>query len=134
MPRSLNQDISAAVESVLLQALAHNPDERFPHTQAFADAYLRALMGLPMKVEIRQAKPPFPKTLGADTAIKGERSEADGDLSPKQDTLRPPDRIPDLSRPWGEEELILVRKHPICRHYPKMQSMKARDMTPTKPH
>ncbi len=87
MPRSLNQDISAAVESVLLQALAHNPDERFPHTQAFADAYLRALMGLPMKVEIRQAKPSLPKDLDADTAIKGERSAAVGYLSPKQDTL-----------------------------------------------
>ena len=85
-PRSLNQDISPAVESVLLQALARNPDERFPHTQAFADAYLRALMGLPMKVETRQAKPPLPKALGTDTAIKGERSEAVGYLSPGQDS------------------------------------------------
>ncbi len=85
-PRSLNQDISPAVESVLLQALARDPEERFPHTQAFADAYLRALMGLPMKVETRQAKPPLPKVLGTDTAIKGERSEAVGYLSPRQDS------------------------------------------------
>ncbi len=63
-PRSLNQDISPAVEQVLLQALARDPDERFPHAQAFADAYLRALMGFSMKVEARQAKPPLPKDMG----------------------------------------------------------------------
>ena len=63
-PRSLNQDISPAVEQVLLQALARDPDERFPHTQAFADTYLRALMGLPTKVEARQARPPLPKDMG----------------------------------------------------------------------
>jgi serine/threonine protein kinase len=33
---------------VLLQALAYNPGERFQHTQVFADAYLHALMGLPI--------------------------------------------------------------------------------------
>src|SRR5205807_7640727 len=36
-----------------LQALAHNPGERFQHTQAFADNYLRALMGLPLNIEKR---------------------------------------------------------------------------------
>lgn len=67
-PRSLNPAISPAVERVLLQALALDPYERFPHAQAFADAYLRALMGLPMKVEVRQATPPLPKTLGVETS------------------------------------------------------------------
>src|SRR6266496_4032031 len=52
-PCSLNSDISPAVEKVLLQALALNPDERFQHTQAFADNYLRALMGLPLNIETR---------------------------------------------------------------------------------
>src|SRR5713101_3638348 len=55
-PRSLNPDISPAVEGVLLQALAFNPGERFPHTQAFADAYLHALMGLPVNNATRPAK------------------------------------------------------------------------------
>jgi len=45
-PRSLNPDISPAVEGVLLQALAFNPGERFPHMQAFAEAYLYALIGM----------------------------------------------------------------------------------------
>lgn len=48
-PRSLNEHISPAVEKVLLQALASSPEERFLHIQAFADAYLHALMGLPIK-------------------------------------------------------------------------------------
>src|SRR5437660_6770484 len=52
-PGSLNADISLAIERVLLQALAHNPGERFQHTQAFADTHLRALMGLPLNIETR---------------------------------------------------------------------------------
>jgi Rad3-related DNA helicase/serine/threonine protein kinase len=55
-PRSLNPGISPAVEGVLMQALAHNPDERFQHIQAFADAYLYALMGLPVNNATRPAR------------------------------------------------------------------------------
>src|SRR6266480_2392261 len=59
-PGSLNADISPAIERVLLQALAHNPGERFQHTQAFADNYLRALMGLPLNIETRYIGSPIP--------------------------------------------------------------------------
>ena len=59
-PRSLNPDISPAVEGVLMQALARNPDERFQHIQAFADAYLYALMGLPVNNATRPAKASHP--------------------------------------------------------------------------
>lgn len=45
-PADLNPRISPLVQNVLLQALAVDPRERFPHTLAFADTYLRALMGL----------------------------------------------------------------------------------------
>ena len=44
-------------KKVLLQALALNPDERFQHTQAFADNYLRALMGLPLNLETKRPAP-----------------------------------------------------------------------------
>ncbi|MFL5626469.1 MAG: helicase C-terminal domain-containing protein [Ktedonobacteraceae bacterium] len=47
-PSSLNKNISPVLESVLLKALAYEPSERFQHVQAFADGYLRALMGLPV--------------------------------------------------------------------------------------
>ena len=44
-PHSLNNAISPAAEQVILQALSVDPAQRFPHIQAFADAYLSALMG-----------------------------------------------------------------------------------------
>jgi Rad3-related DNA helicase/serine/threonine protein kinase len=47
-PRSLNEAISPAVERVLLQALAREQEQRFPHTHAFSSAYLSALMGIPV--------------------------------------------------------------------------------------
>lgn len=46
-PSSFNEQIKPQVEAILLQALATDPAERFPQTLTFADAYLRALMGLP---------------------------------------------------------------------------------------
>ncbi|GCE17739.1 helicase C-terminal domain-containing protein [Dictyobacter kobayashii] len=51
-PSSLNKKISNALEQVLLQALSVDPSQRFPHAQAFADAYLSALMGLPVKTPV----------------------------------------------------------------------------------
>jgi Rad3-related DNA helicase/serine/threonine protein kinase len=101
-PRSLNSDISPAVERVLLQALAHNPDERFPHTQAFADAYLRALMGLPMKVETRQAKPPLPKSIGVVVPHGADDSENKTDTSGKGIMLHPAARNADESAAEGD--------------------------------
>jgi Rad3-related DNA helicase/serine/threonine protein kinase len=46
--RGLNEKISPAVERVIMQALSLDPTQRFPHIQAFADAYLSALMGFPV--------------------------------------------------------------------------------------
>ncbi len=48
-PSSLNEAISPAVEHVIMQALALDPAERFPHIQAFADHYLSALLGFSIK-------------------------------------------------------------------------------------
>src|SRR5579859_754655 len=59
-PRSLNAAISSAVERVLLQALARDPAQRFQHTQAFADNYLHALMGLPLNIETHKKVPSSP--------------------------------------------------------------------------
>ena len=49
LPRSLNEALSPAVEQVILRGLAYDPNERFPHTQAFADNYLSALMGFALR-------------------------------------------------------------------------------------
>ncbi|HZO71550.1 MAG TPA: helicase C-terminal domain-containing protein [Ktedonobacteraceae bacterium] len=76
-PHSLNEAISPAVERVVVQALKYNPDERFPHTQAFADNYLSALMGF----EARPATPlgvrtipTFPPLKDIDKADKVDQS------------------------------------------------------------
>ncbi len=45
-PSSLNAAISPLVERVLMQALSYKPEERFPTIQSFADAYLKALLGV----------------------------------------------------------------------------------------
>ncbi|HEX3639857.1 MAG TPA: helicase C-terminal domain-containing protein [Ktedonobacteraceae bacterium] len=62
-PSSFNEAISSAVEQVIMQALARDPAERFPHTQAFADHYLSALMGFPVKsIVSRTPRPTRPTT------------------------------------------------------------------------
>ncbi len=48
-PRSFNNEISPAVEQVVIKALSIDPAQRFPHIQAFADAYLSALMGFTVR-------------------------------------------------------------------------------------
>ena len=56
-PRSLNDALSETVETVLLKALSLQSEDRFQHIQEFADNYLRALMGLPLKIEARHVLP-----------------------------------------------------------------------------
>jgi Rad3-related DNA helicase/serine/threonine protein kinase len=80
--RSLNEAISPAVEQVLVRALSRNPGERFPHALAFAEQYLRALMGLPISTDKHTAssngsrrpdggaEPPF-------TASKGKEQDTE---------------------------------------------------------
>lgn len=56
-PSSLNAQIKPLVEEVLLRALAVDPATRFPHTSKFSDAYLHALMGRPLPIQITSASP-----------------------------------------------------------------------------
>ncbi|GER82347.1 hypothetical protein KTAU_09850 [Thermogemmatispora aurantia] len=57
-PRDLNPSISAELEAVLLQALALDPAERFPHVRAFADACLAAIKGLPHLYPVQERESP----------------------------------------------------------------------------
>lgn len=45
-PRSLNKDISPAIEQVFIQALAFKVEDRFPQIHTFANGYLHAQMGI----------------------------------------------------------------------------------------
>ncbi len=101
-PRSLNKAISVAVERVILQALNRDPAQRFAQTQAFATAYLSALLGLPIKSpEIPRTVPITPrlndivarKLTGAEPAASETVSEEQAEretvaqqtVAPKQD-------------------------------------------------
>ena len=87
-PTSLNTNISPTVERVLLQALASDPDDRFPHIQAFADNYLRALMGQPLQLEKKQSVS-SPKVKLVDNGIpnNNKTKESREDIADK-DTLK----------------------------------------------
>jgi Rad3-related DNA helicase len=62
-PSKFNEAISSAVEQVIMRALTRDPEERFPHIQAFADHYLSALMGFPVKAtETRTPRIAKPRT------------------------------------------------------------------------
>ncbi len=61
-PSSINTAISPLVERVLTQALAYKPEDRFPTVQAFADAYLKALIGVAV-VPNTKARPIAPRKI-----------------------------------------------------------------------
>ncbi len=52
--RTFNATLSTDIEHVIIKALSYNADERFPHMQAFANAYLRALLHLPVNTSPSQ--------------------------------------------------------------------------------
>jgi Rad3-related DNA helicase len=65
--RTFNPAISPALERVILQALSPDPEQRYPQTQSFADAYLSALLGFtvratPQPVRFTVPRTPLPQT------------------------------------------------------------------------
>ncbi|MBX5451504.1 MAG: protein kinase [Thermogemmatispora sp.] len=66
-PRSLNATISPELEAVLLQALALDPAERFPHVHAFIEACLAAIRGLPNRYQSQEPEKTPPPSLQAQT-------------------------------------------------------------------
>ncbi|HLG60572.1 MAG TPA: helicase C-terminal domain-containing protein [Ktedonosporobacter sp.] len=123
-PRSLNEAISPEVERVVVQALKYNPDERFPHTQAFADNYLSALMGFearpatPLGV---RAVPTFPPLKDVDKAGKVDQSmpAANNGKSVRQ-PLAPPQPIVPPTPAFSEdgvEKSIALEPSPSLPHW-----------------
>src|SRR5258708_2520316 len=74
-PSSFNEQIKPQVEAILLQALATDPAERFPQTLTFADAYLRALMGL---APLQTGNPPVARV----SAPNGTSSQTSASIQP----------------------------------------------------
>ncbi|HLX41542.1 MAG TPA: serine/threonine-protein kinase, partial [Ktedonobacteraceae bacterium] len=75
-PSSLNSAISPNVESVLLMALAYQPEERFSDIQKFADNYLHALMGVPFTVEIKRPSAPTGKDTKKNGNLNGHQLDS----------------------------------------------------------
>ncbi|MFN8378294.1 MAG: protein kinase [Anaerolineae bacterium] len=57
-PRSLNPDLSTAVEAVLVKALSKEPAERYPTATALIDAYRAALEAAPEPTSATDSAPP----------------------------------------------------------------------------
>ncbi len=92
IPSSLNSTISPNVESVLLMALAYQPEERFPSIQSFSDNYLHALMGLPLKVEIKRPSTTPVKQTNDNSNLNGHTPDANnvhGPVGTDYDYLSP---------------------------------------------
>ncbi|MEO8972149.1 MAG: helicase C-terminal domain-containing protein [Ktedonobacteraceae bacterium] len=89
-PSSLNSNISSNVENVLLMALAYQPEERFPTIHSFADNYLHALMGLPMKVEAHRPSSIPTKQLHNNDNLNGHTPIVTNDGTVGTDVSRPP--------------------------------------------
>lgn len=76
-PSSFNPEIKPLIEEVLLRALAVNPAERFPHPLAFADAYLRVLMGFQPAAPINDFPTLHHEAMNA-TPVRGQATMAAG--------------------------------------------------------
>ncbi len=77
-PSSINTAISPLVERVLTQALAYKPEERFPTVQAFADAYLKALLGVVASPKARPTAPIVHKLVTPPSPVANEDATAVG--------------------------------------------------------
>lgn len=69
-PSSFNIQIKPLVEDVLLRALAVDPSARFPHTSKFSDAYLHALMGHPLPIQVPNLSSTLPPANGTPVPLQ----------------------------------------------------------------
>jgi Rad3-related DNA helicase/serine/threonine protein kinase len=94
-PRHLNSRLSSAAQEVLLQALSYQPEQRFPHVQAFADSYLRALTGLPLKMQINGASIPVRPSL---THLDMPEKAGAAQTAPRRSPARPDQPVDNATR------------------------------------
>ena len=109
-PSSLNKNISPALESVLLKALAYDPTERFQHIQAFADGYLHALMGLPVDLTTRRST--TTPLHSAQQVIRAQFSPATTSAPLTDDTTSIVD-TKDIASTGGVSEIVMQLIAPI---------------------
>src|SRR5690348_1351369 len=72
-PSAYNPQLPAAIDAVILRALAKKPEERFPSVIDFANALTLAVQGLPFPVVMEQEAMGNNTLINAPTLISGEQ-------------------------------------------------------------
>src|SRR5579859_2475973 len=72
-PSTYNPQLSAAIDAVILRALAKKPEERFPSVTDFASALMQVVQGLPVPVMMVQEAVGGNTLINAPTLISGEQ-------------------------------------------------------------
>jgi Rad3-related DNA helicase/serine/threonine protein kinase len=95
--REHNKKVSEAAEKVVQQALALDPQQRFPHIQAFSTAYLSALMGIPIKTPeihvVKQSTAPQPLSLNITNTKASIVQEEQEQTEPFPEEQRAPQKV-----------------------------------------
>jgi serine/threonine protein kinase len=103
-PSAFNPQVPAAIDSVILRALAKKPEDRFPSIAAFASAFEQAAQALPAEIIIDQQRV-GPSELYATLAI----SQADADSGISQMITLPGGRQVNVPIPAGTRDGQVIR-------------------------
>ncbi|GCE48828.1 Rad3-related DNA helicase [Thermosporothrix hazakensis] len=106
-PTSLNPALSQDVATVLLKALARDPQDRFPDTYAFSNNYLHALMHLPLDLNkpVRRIRAIVSQEPASPPPATPRLPEPILPVEPKSEpeTIKPPDSQPTYQSEKPEE-------------------------------
>ncbi len=122
-PRHYNSKISPNVEAVILKALSPEPTDRFEHMLKFSDAYLRALMGFPLKPETRRIMSLSSTTQNDNDNINKDienQDKQDRSISNKKSSDRTSKFIPSDGKRTEDD---INKKTPIHSNMPPMIRM-----------
>lgn len=111
VPGGFNPQISPLVAAVLLQALAYNPQERFPQPQAFSDAYRNALMGRP-PIVVARTSPPIVVSAGSAPSAPPAEQEYQVTVAaskPKKGAGSQASAVPSVQTSQASEDAVLPK-------------------------
>lgn len=94
-PGTYNPRLPAAIDAVILRALAKKPEERFPSVTDFASALMQAVQGLPTTSAMGQEVAGYNTLVSAPTLISGEQEVK----TPSSGIQAPPEAGPAHSLP-----------------------------------
>ena len=109
-PSTLRTDLTAAIDSVILRALAKRPEDRFPSIAAFANAFEQEVQALPTPSPVERIVEPQQSDRGDfRAALYITQMEADAGASP---TITMPNGLPfTVPVPAGVHDGEVIRVH-----------------------